>query len=209
MIKVLLADDHPATIAGVAAFLEKEPEITVVKQAYNGQEVLEYLSHSHHEVDVIVLDIEMPELNGVEAAKHIKKNYPKLKILILTMHDERAFIKRLVRVGIHGYIFKNSNKMTLISAIFSVFRKGKYFPTYILDSEDDPSDKPDEGVNLTGREKQVLSLVGKALLAKEIARELNIGENTVNTHLKNLRNKLELPNVQSLVRYAIINGYSK
>lgn len=209
MIRVLLADDHPATMAGVAAFLEKEPEIVIVKLVSNGREVLEYLSHSHKEVDVVILDIEMPELNGIETAEHIKKNYRRLKILILTMHDESDFINHLLHVGVNGYIFKNIDRKTLINAIISVFRKGKYFPEDIIDRAGSRPKKIKEGINLTTREKQVLSLVGKAMLAKDIARELNIEENTVNTHLKNLRNKLGLPNAQALVRYSIINGYTK
>lgn len=209
-IKILLADDHQIVLDGIQAFLEKEKEIQVMAYAKNGEEVLEYLND--HKVDIAVLDLRMPKKDGLETAKHILKNHPATKVILLTMHGEGDFIFQALKMGIHGFVLKEKSKETLVGAIHGVYRGSNFYSPDLYERLKDKKaleDDPEEEVHLTEREKEVLGLTGEALSAKEIATKLDINETTVNTHWRNLREKLKLPSVQALVRYAIQQGYTK
>lgn len=211
-INVLLADDHHIVIDGIMSFLEKEDEINVVAFAHNGLEVLDILASK--KIDVAVLDIQMPGMDGLETTKKILLNHPNCKILLLTMHSEGDFIVQSMRLGAHGYVIKEKSKETLVGAIHSVSKGQSFWPPELIAKISNPAlllkKKEDEKeVNLTPREKQVLSLTGEAFSAKEIAIKLDLSEATINTYWRNLREKLQLPTVQALVRYAILNGFSK
>lgn len=208
MIKVLLADDHQMMTAGIRAFLEKEKEMEVVAEARNGSQVLTILNNTP--VDVAVLDIEMPEMDGIETAKAIKRDFPNVKILMLTMYDKGVFIIKLLQAGAHGYLLKNKSKEALVGAIHAIYGGSRYFPPDILaKTADTPHIEEEKLVKLTTREKEVLSLIGEALPMKKIADQLNISKTTVIFHNNNLRFKLGIPNIQGLVKYAIKHGYTK
>lgn len=208
MIKVLIADDHQIVLDGIRAFLEKENNIEVVAEALNGREVLKTLENTP--VDIAVLDIGMPEMDGIETTKAIRKNFPGVKVLILTMYDDGAFINGVQKAGAYGYLLKDRSKEALVGALHAIQNGRTYYPPAIIDRmAESNGDGEKEDVQLTAREGEVLSLVGEALSAKEIADKLDIAEVTAVTHIRNLRGKLDITNVQGLVRYAIKHGYTK
>jgi len=206
MIKIILADDHQMFIDGLRAFLKEEEQIQILGIANNGNKVLE-LFKEHLDVDVIILDIRMPGLDGIEVAKVLRKEYPKTKILIVSMHNKKKFIIELMKLGVAGYVLKDKSKEELVGAIHNVYRGNAHFGLEILNSiaksEEDVSDK----VELTDREEQVLKLIAEGYPSKEIAKKLYVALATVHVHRKNLLRKTEMENSNQLVRYAIRHGY--
>ena len=154
---------------------------------------------------MVVLDIRMPELNGIETTKIIKKEYPNTKVLILTMYNQKDFIMQLMRVGASGYILKNKSSEELLMAIHNIHKGHSHYGLEILNTATSISNTTEE-VNLTKREEEVLILIAEGQTTKEISAKLNIAEPTVNTHRRNLLQKLEVPNDKYLVRYAIKHG---
>ena len=210
MINVVLADDHKLFIDGLKSILDDVEGINVVGVAYNGNQVIEILEQ--HKVDAVVLDIEMPEMGGVETARKIAKSYVYTKILIVTTHNSKQFILALMGIGASGYLLKNRSKEELVKAIRIVANGGNYYSTEILQIatsiEAGVKNKTPE-VEFTKREKQILSLLGECNTSNEIATKLFIAPSTVETHIRNLLSKLEMPNRLYLVRYAVENGYVK
>jgi len=208
MIKVLLADDHQMFIDGMKVYLDKYDHIEIVGEANNGEQVLDILESTS--VDVVVLDIEMPEMDGIETTKFIRKNYTNTKVLILSMYDEKEFIIKLMSHGASGYILKNKSKEELLTAINNVAEGRTHYGLEIMNQVIAVSKlNKDEDIQLTEREIEVLQKVAEGYSSKEAATALNISETTVNTHRRNIMAKLELPNATHLVRYAIKNGYVK
>lgn len=206
MINILLADDHPIFIDGLKSFLEKENKVKIVGEAFNGLQVLEKLD-SGLKVDIVILDIDMPKLNGVETAKAIRKNYPNTKVLIVTSIDKKEFIIKLMQHGASGYVLKNKTKEELLSAIHNIYRGGSHYSLDILNTATSVKEYfPEEGV-LTDREVEVLKKIAEGWTSKEISQEFHISETTVNTHRRNILNKLDLPNTASLVRHAFKHKY--
>lgn len=207
MIKVLLADDHPMFLEGLNLILNRNTEIEVVGEALDGEQVLAFLEKQT--VDVVVLDIEMPNLNGVEATKIIKKKHPKVKVLILTMYSKKIFILKLMANGANGYILKNKSKEELVTAIHNVHNGTPHFSLEILTLASKAATPSEilEDVHLTEREIDVLKLIAAGKTSKEISAKLHIAETTVNTHRRNLLAKLDLPNDKLLVHYAISKGH--
>lgn len=204
-IKVLLADDQRLFVDGLAAVLEKTKTIEVVGQAYDGRQALELMKQQ--DVDIIVLDVEMPGLNGVETAEIIIKKYPNTKILILSTHNEKRFIVNLMRLGVAGYILKSKSKEELVSAIYNVYRGNAHFGLEILNSIAKTDNRPTkEGVQLSDRQTEILIKIAEGCTTKQISDHFHISETTVNTHRRNLLRKLGVPNEKYLVRYAIREG---
>ena len=201
MIKVLLADDHQMFIDGMKAMLQQEKDIQIVGQASNGDEVLDFLEKNP--VDVVVLDIEMPETDGIEATRIIRKEYPRAKVLILSMYNRKNFIIKLMEAGASGYILKDKSKEELIGAIHNVHRGLPHFSLEVLSKITGAASEHDIEVQLSERELQVLCLIAEGKTTKEIAPQLNIAETTVNTHRRSLLHKIDVPNEKHLVRYAI------
>lgn len=209
LIKVFLADDHQLFLEGMQSMLAEEPDIEIVGTADNGQKVLDFLA-TGQAVDVILMDVEMPETNGIEATKVIKKQHPQVKILVLTMYNESEFILNLMKIGANGYILKNKNKNALVQAIHTVNRGTAHFDLEVLNeltriktpSSHNAAKSPAEA-EISSREIEVLKLIAEGMTSKEISGKLNIAEATVNTHRRSLLHKLEVPNDKHLVRYAI------
>lgn len=207
MIKVLIADDHHIVVEGLISLLGNESDIHIISTAKNGEDVLPILQNS--QIDVAILDISMPKMDGVELTKYIKANYPNTKILILTMHNEIGFIRRIIEAGAHGYILKNKGKEELVRAIHSLYEGNEYLGeevTKTLFSSIRNSDVYGE-IKLTKREKEVLKLIADSYTTPKIATALNIAHSTVETYRRNLIEKTGVKNSKGLVKFAIENGY--
>ncbi len=206
-IKVLVADDHKMFVDGLMSLLDNESGIEVVGFAHTGEQVLATLATNS--VDVIVLDIEMPKLDGLETAILMKRKYPKVKILILSMYKRKAFAIKLMEIGVAGYILKEKSKEELVGAIYNVHKGKSHFSLEILDSIVNSKHTKQSGVNLTNREIEVLKLIAEGLTSKEIAERLHVAVSTINTHRKSLHFKVGVNNNTLLVKYAIKEGYIK
>jgi len=207
-IKVIIADDHKIVLEGLLSLIEPHKEISVIGKASQGLEVLSILKEK--EVDVVVLDIEMPVMDGIETTKIIRKEYPDIKILILTMYNTIGFIRKIAETGAHGYILKNKGKEELIAAIYKVYEGGEYFGedvTKTLIASMKTQNMAGE-IRLTKREIEVLKLIVDGKKTKEISEILIIAETTVNTHRQNLLSKVGVSNTAGLVRFAIEKGYT-
>jgi two-component system, NarL family, nitrate/nitrite response regulator NarL len=212
MINVILADDHQIVLDGLKSLLEREKEIRSVGEALNGIELLNLLKS--RKADVAVIDIDMPLLNGIETTKEIRKLYPEMKILILSMYNEYEYVKRLIEAGASGYILKNKGKEELVNAIRRIAAGGQYLGDAVvktlMDDWQRPVKKPnDQRVPLTKRETDVLKLIVEGNSTPQISDKLCIAHSTVETHRRNLIDKLGVANTKELIKHAIKNGYVK
>ena len=204
-IRVVLADDHALVRQGLKALLEREG-FQVVGEASDGQEAVRLLPSLHP--DVAVLDISMPLLNGVDAARELQKASPKTKIILLTRHDEDQYVTESLRAGVKGYVLKSQAATDLVHAIQQVSRGAIYLSPSIsravveayLSKTELPADP------LTSRERQVLQLVGEGKSTKDVATLLGISAKTAESHRSRLMQKLDIHETASLVRYAIRHG---
>jgi two-component system nitrate/nitrite response regulator NarL len=204
-LKILIADDHQIVIEGLKSLLIDQKHIQIMGEASNGKEAIEVLEK--HEVDIAVLDISMPEMDGIEATKIIKKEYPEVKILILTMHDGSEFIRELIEIGANGYILKNRGKEEFVEALETIANGGEYLKGSVLKTLVEAVRKPKpKAVQFTKREKDVLRLIADEHTTSEISAKLNIANSTVETHRRNLIEKTGVKSSLGLVRYAIENG---
>ncbi len=204
-IRVLLVDDHPLVLDGISARLASVAELEVVGEASNGEEALERAAEL--KPDVVLMDISMPVLNGLEAALRFRDEQPGVKVLILSMHDSRDYIVKMIQSGAAGYVLKDVSSDELINAIETVCQGGTYFSagasqTLFSQFEDDNGNEPPGNV-LTRREETVLTLLAEGLCNKEIARKLNISVRTVETHRQNIKQKLQINTAAGLTKYAI------
>ena len=206
MIRVLIADDHEMIRNGLAALLRDEPEIHVVEFAVNGQDALDKCAYRN--VDVVLMDIMMPEMNGVDATRAIKQKHPHIKVLAVTINDEQRFVKETLQAGASGYILKHSTKQEIVQAIKSVAQNRPYFSSEILSriSTEFASGAAADVPMLTKKETDVLCLIAQEFTNHEIADQLGCGIRTVDTHKRNLIKKLEVKNVVGLVKYALRMG---
>ncbi len=207
MINVFLTDDHQMFLDGLEAILKEDQQINIVGMAIDGKELLTRLEESEDRVDVTVLDIKMPKLNGIEAAKEIVEKYPNMKILVISMHKEKNYIMNLMEIGVSGYILKNKSKENLINAIHQVHAGNPYFGLDVLAVASERREKKEPTESLTRREIEVLCKIAEGYTTNEIAKQLEIGATTVITYRRNLLFKLDKKNDKHLVRYAIKNGY--
>lgn len=206
--KIIIADDHTMFLEGITSLLNNVSEIEIVGKAVNGKEVLLLLEKT--KTDIIVLDISMPEMDGIEVTKIIKKKYSNLKILILSTHSNSQMIAKLIRIGIDGYLLKNAEKDELLYAIQKINLGETYFSkeVAIIHNKYETNFKQNLATTteLSNREKEILILIAKQYTAAEIAEKTFISLNTVNTHKRNLLSKLNVKNTAGLVKYAIELG---
>lgn len=207
-IKIIIADDHTMFLDGIAALLEKEQEIEVVAKAENGIEALRILEKTA--VDLVILDLSMPEMDGIDLAKNIKKKYPEIKTLVVSTHSNTQIISRLIRIGINGYLLKNTDAAIFIKAIRCITNGNDYFEEEItqkhLNNCIQIEKQTADIIELSNREKEILTLIAQEFTTIEIADQTFISLNTVNTHRRNLLSKLNAKNTAGLVKYAIENG---
>lgn len=207
-INLLIADDHTMFLQGIVSLLEQESEINIVGKAVNGIEALEIIKTKNP--DLIILDISMPEMDGIELSKILKKDFPEVKILIVSTHSNVKIISRLIRIGVNGYLLKNAEKSELLKAIHSIASGENYFSEETEEKHLANHLKIEKQVSilteLSSREKEILVLIAHEYNTAEIAEKTFISLNTVNTHRRNLLSKLNAKNTAGLVKYAVENG---
>jgi DNA-binding NarL/FixJ family response regulator len=206
-INVAIADDHQIVIDGLKALLDNEPDFAYKSHALNGRAAIELAKNL--KIDVFLMDIDMPEMDGIEATKALKQDFPDIKVIILTMHDEKSLIKMLMDLGADGYLLKNSDQAELSLAIRNVYEGKKHFSSEVTMSllqPDEPAAQKENLKGLTEREIEILTLIAEGLSNKEVGDKLFISHRTVDTHRTNLMKKLDVHNIAGLIRFAIKNG---
>lgn len=209
MIQILIADDHKMFVDGLISILKGEDDIQVVDACYTGIDIFSILKNKH--VDVILLDINIPGMNGIEVTKKMGQEFPDVKILALSMHNEESFVTEILKHGALGYILKNTDRNELITAIRTVFNGQTYFSkdvTQTIMKSLVKKDKQSQSSSIvlpkiSRREKEVLQLIVKEYTTQEIANELFISLKTVESHRSSLLSKLNVRNTAGLVRIAI------
>lgn len=208
-IKVLVVDDHQLFREGIVTLLFSTENIEVVAQAEDGMDAIE--KAKHYKPDVVLLDITMPRMNGIEATKKLKTLIPEIKIVSLSMHSEKQYVKDVLEAGADGYLLKNCTYRQLTDAIQSVYDGKKYLSEditgmvisgYLTKSGSEAS----EYERLSVREKEIFRLYAEGKSTREIGELLFISVKTVNTHKQNILVKLELKTNSDLVKYALKNG---
>jgi DNA-binding NarL/FixJ family response regulator len=203
---IVLADDHALFRQGVKKIIEEVDGLQVVGEAKDGLELLELLKEVNPAL--VILDISMPNLRGLEAAREIKGRYPQIKILLLTMHKKKDFLQQGVEAGVDGFLVKEDADIQLLQAVQAI-REGKKFYSPLLSTRlADLAHSKGQTDPLTKREKEIAKLLAEGKSSKEIARLLYISIYTVRRHRDNIMRKLELKGLADLVRYALEQGYT-
>jgi DNA-binding NarL/FixJ family response regulator len=213
MLRVLIADDHEVARRGIRALLESHPDWEVCAEAKDGRETVELASRL--KPDVILLDIGMPNLNGLEAARQILAVSPEAAILILTMHDTDQVVREVLRAGARGFLLKSDAGRDLVAAVEALQQQRTFFTTrvnrmvldgYLGRDNYENGNEDDSNHVLTTREREVIQLLAEGKTSKEVASTLNLSVKTAETHRTNLMRKLDLHSVADLTRYAVRNG---
>jgi len=210
MIRIFIAEDQKMFSEGIMALLQTEKDFVFVGSATNGIEA--YKQILELKPSICLLDINMPEMDGITLSTKLKSVLPELPILILTTYDHPQFIRNLLAIGVNGYLIKNAPKSELIEAIRSVVSGNNWFSPQVMDQVketlEEISGHPENIRLLSKRELEVLGLIGKGMSSPEIAEKLFLSTHTVDTHRKNLLAKLGLSNSAALVKYANDRGLS-
>ncbi len=210
-IRILLADDHAIMRDGLRAMLERQPDMAVVAEAADGREAVRLAEE--HEPDVVVMDIGMPSMNGIEATRRIVSTSPRCAVVILSMHQDEGYVLRALKAGARGYLLKDSLRADVIEAIRSVARGRSFLTRKIgrLLQEEYVRELESRGLEdsydlLTDREREILQLVAEGRTNKEVASTLNVSVTTVETHRTHILQKLGLHSVPELILYAVRKG---
>ena len=220
MIKILLVDDHKIIRDGIKALIQSEPNIQIIGECGDGKEVVPFLENN--EVDVILMDVNMPIMNGIETTIVVSEKFPDVAVLALTMHDEEVYISKVLKAGALGYVLKHLGKAELMKAIEKVANKENYFSDDVaaimmskyMKSGSTSNNPPLKKVStslisideLTKREVEILSLISEEMTNNEIGEKLFISPRTVDTHRRNLLQKLGVKNTAGLVKFAVQNN---
>lgn len=210
-VKLAIVDDHCLFREGLASLVDKFDWVDLIMEANNGKELIEQLQN--HEPDVILMDLKMPIMDGLKATAYVRQEYPDIKVIPLTMYDEKKYIIEAIKAGAHSYLFKSTGLNEVESAIHSVMEKGFYFNNFMTEAmyqglAHKKVTKPaiNKKDRLTKRELQMLTLICKQLTGPEIARKLNLSPKTIENYRYKLVEKLNVKNTAGLIIYAIQNG---
>jgi two-component system, NarL family, response regulator NreC len=207
-IKILLADDHTIVRQGLKLILSAHTDLQVVGEAANGREATELAAKL--KPDIVLMDVAMPEVNGIEATRRMVEANSRIKVLVLSMHKEAVYVREILRAGARGYILKDAIDTELLSAVRSVARGDGYISPAVSGAllSDYRKDVNDPVDLLSAREREVLQLIGEGKTNKEIATRLNLSVYTVDSHRGKVMEKLNLHSTGELVRFAIKHGLS-
>jgi len=210
-INIIIADDHKIFLEGLSELLSKEVDLNILGGSGNRLEILEILENQ--EVHLVIMDIDMGELSGIDLTDEIIQKYPDLKVLALSMHGEKNYIVKMLEAGAKGYILKNAGKEEMLNAIHTVANGNTYLSSQVSSKLIEHITNPEKtkkqnlgGIPITDREIEVLKLIVEEYSNSEIAEKLFISVRTVDTHRRNLLEKLGVKNTAGLVKYAIQKG---
>jgi two-component system response regulator NreC len=209
-IKIIVVDEHKILREGLSTLIAKQPDMEIIGEATDGREVLQLLEKS--KPDLILMDVTMPNLNGIEATRKIKSKKPNIEIIALSLHSDRRYVLGMIDAGASGYLLKECAFEELVRAINTVMSKKKYLSPGISDILIDEyvkkttTDKPTIYSKLTPREREILQLIAEGKNTKEIARYLFISVKTVETHRRHIKKKLKVESVAELTKIAIREG---
>jgi two-component system nitrate/nitrite response regulator NarL len=215
MIKILLVDDHDIILDGIKAMFFEDPDFEIIDVAKNGIEAIE--KNRHLKPQVIIMDISMPEMSGIDAVKIIKSEDPNVKVIGLTQHESNEYVMEMINAGADGYLLKNSKKKELTDAIQAVYLGKTYFgkkvSSIIIDDLLSAKFREEQSIRtkdiLTPREIEIIRFIANDKSNQKIAIELNISSRTVETHRRNIMQKLDISSAVGLVRFAIKNNIVK
>ncbi len=214
-IKLFVVDDHPIFVDGIVNLLKDTPGFEIIGTASNGQEFLDKIKTE--QPDIVLMDINMPVMDGIEATQELKIRYPKIKVIALTMFNDIRFIKELLEIGAKGYVLKNISREDLIKAVNTVSEGKPFLDSAVQEkvissmssSDDEDFDEKEADLmvqNITSRELEILQLIALGMTSQDISQKLFISKNTVETHRKNLLAKLNVKNTASLLKFAYKKG---
>lgn len=210
-IRVLVADDHAIIREGLRVMLGNQPDMEVVGVAANGREAIRLVDEK--EPDVAVIDISMPELNGIEAIQQILPRYPQMKVVVLSIHETKPYVHRALKAGARGYLIKETAGLEVVDAVRAVYRGERYLSQRIADLLTDGSFRKLETSievspleTLSSREREILQLVAEGKTSQEIAERLSISPKTVDTYRSRLMHKIGVEDMAGLVKFAIQHG---
>ena len=212
-IKVILVDDHQIVRDGIKALINEEPNINIITEASSGADLFDKLNT--YKPDVILMDINLPDTNGIEITKQLKETKPEIKVLILSMHMGEDYIVNAIEAGAKGYLPKTTSKKEIITAINTISKGEDFFnesisniliKSYVKRAQT-PKKEEEKQVDLTKREKEIITLFALGMSNKEIADKLFISIRTVESHKNNIMNKLELKSTVDLVKFALKNKF--
>jgi two-component system, NarL family, response regulator NreC len=205
-IRILLADDHAVVRQGFKMILGAQPDMEIVGEAGNGRDAVELAAQI--KPDVVVMDVAMPELNGIEATRRLAESVPHARVVALSMHKDSVYVREILRAGARGYLLKDSVAADLVSAVRAVARGEGYLSPSVSDAVlDDYRRHVTNPIDLlTSREREVLQMLAEGKTNKEIATVLNLSVYTVDAHRGRIMEKLNLHSINELVRFALRNG---
>ncbi|HEX9614673.1 MAG TPA: response regulator transcription factor [Bacteroidota bacterium] len=213
-IKILLADDHVLIRTGIRNLIGGNKDFTIVGESGDGEETVQKVQEL--KPDVVIIDISMPKLSGIEATAQIRSKFPAVKILVLTMHENAEYVYQIFKSGASGYLLKNAGRDEITAAIYAVTKGEKYFGPRVSElmisgymEKADKRSAASEADLLTKREKEILKYIAQGKNNQQIAEQLFISPRTVDTHRTNIMQKLDIHDAGNLVKYALENGYGE
>ncbi len=210
---IILADDHEIFLESLSALIEAEENLHVVSCVSNGRDLVSKVKES--KPDLCIVDMDMPEMNGLQASEILLKSFPDLRILVLTMHKEKSLIKKMMSLGIKGYLIKTCDKEEFLFAINRILKNKTHFSEEVIETMVRESEISDDnsGISklalLSGREKEIIRLLCQGFSNNQIAEKLFISSKTVDNHRTNLMRKLDVHNIVELIRFSLKHGLAE
>ncbi len=205
-IKLIIADDHEILANGMATILAKQADFEMLGTAKNGREVLDMMAINP--ANVIIMDLNMPELDGLETTQILKKKYPKVKVLILSMFDREGYIQNALDIGVDGYVLKNIGEKEIISAIHRILEGKTYFSQDVMEKVAmKMRHEPEAGIKLSATERKMLKFLSEGDTSGEISEKMNLATNSVMSYRKLLLQKFDAKNVSHMIKMAYEKGY--